>query len=186
MHEHPLHRFFKSRREQPVFQWERFQQRDVLVIDQPHCQAVFSRQGAQLLHFKPTGQKPWLWCAEKWPQVGAIRGGVPICWPWFGNLALNPPSVQAMRVNTEPATAHGLVRTREWELHDYDDAGEALHIALGLPHIEGGLPGWPHDVALTLNIRLDSQLHISLTSHNRSSIPVSISQAPSSRTRLNR
>jgi Uncharacterized enzymes related to aldose 1-epimerase len=102
---------------------------------------------------------------------------VPVCWPWFGNLALNPQSVQAMRHSDEPATAHGLVRTREWEVLEIDDAGEALHIALGLPHIEGGLPGWPHDVALTLNIRLDSQLHISLTSHNRSSIPVSISQA---------
>lgn len=97
MHEHPLHRFFKSKREQPIFQWERFQQRDVLVIDHPHCQAVFSRQGAQLLHFKPTGQKPWLWCAAKWPQVGAIRGGcrfLAVVWassererlavPWLG------------------------------------------------------------------------------------------------------
>ena len=71
-----------------------------------------------------------------------------------------------MRHSDEPATAHGLVRTREWEVLEIDDAGEALHIELGLPHIECGLPGWPHDVALTLSIRLDSQLHISLTSHN--------------------
>jgi len=82
MHEHPLQRFFKSLREQPVFAWERYQMRDVLVIDHPLCQAVFSRQGAQLLHFQPRGQKPWLWCAAKWPHVGAIRGGVPVCWPW--------------------------------------------------------------------------------------------------------
>ena len=69
------------------------------------------------------------------------------------------------------------MRTREWEVLEIDDAGEALHIELGLPHIESGLPGWPHDVALTLNIRLDTQLHVSLTSHNRSDAPVSISQA---------
>jgi len=80
MHEHPLQRFFKSLRERPVFAWERYQKRDVLVIDHPLCQAVFSRQGAQLLHFQPKGQKPWLWCAAKWPQVGAIRGGVPVGW----------------------------------------------------------------------------------------------------------
>nr|BFE90903.1 hypothetical protein GCM10020185_14390 [Pseudomonas brassicacearum subsp. brassicacearum] len=71
-------------RERPVFAWERYRQRDVLVIDHPLCQAVFSRQGAQLLHFQPRGQKPWLWCAAKWPHVGAIRGGVPVCWPWYG------------------------------------------------------------------------------------------------------
>ena len=48
MHEHPLQRFFKSLRERPVFAWERFQMRDVLVIDHPLCQAVFSRQGARI------------------------------------------------------------------------------------------------------------------------------------------
>jgi D-hexose-6-phosphate mutarotase len=56
----------------------------VLVINHAQCQAVFSRQGAQLLHFEPAGQKPWLWCAAHWPLVGAIRGGVPVSWPWVG------------------------------------------------------------------------------------------------------
>ena len=123
MHEHPLHRFFKSRREQPVFQWERFQQRDVLVIDHPHCQAVFSRQGAQLLHFKPTGQKPWLWCAAKWPQVGAIRGGVPIFWPWYGRH----PSENAW-------PSHGWARLIDWKLLDSssDEEGVTLHWRLQL------------------------------------------------------
>ena len=45
MHEHPLHRFFKSKREQPIFQWERFQQRDVLVID-PAATEFFSNMRA--------------------------------------------------------------------------------------------------------------------------------------------
>jgi hypothetical protein len=58
MHEHPLQRFFKSLRERPVFAWERYQMRDVLVIDHPLCQAVFSRQGAQLLHFQPRVRSP--------------------------------------------------------------------------------------------------------------------------------
>lgn len=65
MPEHPLHRFFSSQRPRPTFEWERYQQRDVLIIDHPRCQAVFSRQGAQLLHFQPAGERPWLWCAEQ-------------------------------------------------------------------------------------------------------------------------
>ncbi|MFH7473876.1 D-hexose-6-phosphate mutarotase, partial [Pseudomonas syringae pv. tagetis] len=40
--EHPLQRFFRSRRATPTFEWERHQQRDVLDIDHPQCQAVFS------------------------------------------------------------------------------------------------------------------------------------------------
>lgn len=143
------------------------------------AQLLIAKQGAQVLSYQVGDDKPVIWLNEKaqYTHGKGIRTGVPVCWPWFGNLALNPPSVQAMRHSDEPTPAHGLVRTREWELLDYDDAGEALHIELGLPHTEGGLPGWPHDVALTLSIRLDTQLHISLTSHNRSDIPVSISQA---------
>jgi len=123
MHEHPLQRFFKSLREQPVFAWERFQMRDVLVIDHPLCQAVFSRQGAQLLHFQPRGQKPWLWCAAKWPQVGAIRGGVPVCWPWYGRH----PSENAW-------PSHGWARLIDWKLLDSstDDDGVRLHWQLQL------------------------------------------------------
>ena len=143
------------------------------------AQLLIAKQGAQVLSYQVGDEKPVIWLNEKAQYIHGkgIRAGVPICWPWFGNLACNPQSVQAMRVSDEPASAHGLVRTREWELLDYDDAGEALHIELGLPHIEGGLPGWPHDVALTLSIRLDTQLHLNLTSHNRSNSTVSISQA---------
>ena len=68
----------------------------------------------------------------------------------------------------------------EWlkvESLDLDAQGVAHRADGKVVFIEGGLPGWPHDVALTLSIRLDTQLHISLTSHNRSDIPVSISQA---------
>jgi D-hexose-6-phosphate mutarotase len=84
MHEHPLQRFFKSLRERPVFAWERFQMRDVLVIDHPLCQAVFSRQGAQLLHFQPVARNPG--CGAR--QVAAGRrhsrwraGVLAVVWP---------------------------------------------------------------------------------------------------------
>ena len=85
MLEHPLQRFFKSLRERPVFAWERYQKRDVLVIDHPLCQAVFSRQGAQLLHFQPKGQKPWLWCAAEvaagWGHSWWCAGVLAMVWP---------------------------------------------------------------------------------------------------------
>ena len=143
------------------------------------AQLLIAKQGAQVLSYQTGDEQPIIWLNEKaqYTHGKGIRTGMPVCWPWFGNLALNPPSVQAMYHSHEPAPAHGLVRTREWELLDFDDAGEALHIELGLPLVDGGLPGWPHHVALTLSIRLDTHLHLSLTSHNRGDSPVSISQA---------
>ncbi|WP_285423064.1 D-hexose-6-phosphate mutarotase [Pseudomonas sp. efr-133-TYG-103a] len=121
--EHPLQRFYTSVRPQPTFQWERYQQRDVLIIDHPQCQAVFSRQGAQLLHFQPKGQKPWLWCASQWPNVGAIRGGVPVCWPWVGR-----------HPGEGGWPAHGWGRLLDWKLIDSQthDAGVSLHWRLSL------------------------------------------------------
>jgi D-hexose-6-phosphate mutarotase len=123
MLEHPLQRFFRSCRARPTFEWERYQLRDVLVIDHPQCQAVFSRQGGQLLHFQPQGQKPWLWCSSQWPQVGAIRGGVPVCWPWYGRH----PSEGVW-------PAHGWARLLDWKLIDSSEsaAGVSLHWRLKL------------------------------------------------------
>ncbi|MDF5830153.1 hypothetical protein P4233_28880 [Pseudomonas aeruginosa] len=87
MLEHPLQRFFHSMRAKRPFDWVRFQRRDLLLIDHPLCQAVFSRQGAQLLHFQPQGERPLLWCASEWPALSSapVRGGIPVCWPWFGS-----------------------------------------------------------------------------------------------------
>ncbi|MFP3517991.1 D-hexose-6-phosphate mutarotase [Pseudomonas sp. SIMBA_077] len=143
------------------------------------AQLLVAKQGAQVLSYQVGDEPPIIWRNEKaqFKHGHPIRAGIPVCWPWFGNFARNPDSVQAMRDSDEPATAHGLVRTLEWELLKLKNNGGTLHIELGLPHLEGGLPGWPHDVALTLSLRLDTQLQIDLISHNRGPVPVTISQA---------
>jgi glucose-6-phosphate 1-epimerase len=82
-----------------------------------------------------------------------------------------------MRISQEPPTAHGLVRAMDWELGSIETEGESLKVEFVLPYPEGGLPGWPHQVGLKLSIRLDEQLHISLTSENNGTEPVTISQA---------
>ncbi|WP_460134493.1 D-hexose-6-phosphate mutarotase [Pseudomonas sp. S1_E04] len=157
MHEHPLQRFFKTLRKRPVFAWERFQMRDVLVIDHPLCQAVFSRQGAQLLHFQPRGQKPWLWCAAKWPQVGAIRGGVPVCWPWYGRH----PSENAW-------PSHGWARLINWKLLDSstEDDGVRLHWQLQLC-----------DWQVDLHAHLGDTLELRLSTEHQDELPCQLSHA---------
>ncbi len=157
MHDHPLQRFFKSQRPRPTFEWERFQQRDVLVIDHPKCQAVFSRQGAQLLHFRPRGQKPWLWCSAHWPQAGAIRGGVPVCWPWYGRH----PSEGMW-------PAHGWGRLVDWKLHDSreDEEGVTLHWRLLLC-----------DWQVDLHARLGEHMELRLSTEHQDSEPCQLSHA---------
>lgn len=143
--EHPLQRFFTATRPMPTFQWERYQQRDVLVIDHPQCQAVFSRQGGQLLHFQPRDQKPWLWCAAQWPQFGAIRGGVPVCWPWVGRH----PSEKVW-------PAHGWARLLDWKLIDSteSESGVTLHWRLKLWDWQADLYA---ELGQSMGLRLETQ-----------------------------
>jgi glucose-6-phosphate 1-epimerase len=146
-----------------------------------HGQAelLVAQQGAHILSYQLAGQPPLIWLNDEavFKTGKSIRAGVPVCWPWFGNFARNPQSVQAMRISNEAPSAHGFVRAMDWELGGIEAEGESLKVEFLLPYPEGGFPGWPHQVDLTLTIRLDEQLHIQLASHNRGTDTVSISQA---------
>ena len=72
----------------------------VAEITMPQASARIALQGAQLLAWQPAGQSPVLWLSKAavYAPGQAVRGGVPVCWPWFGAR--------------EGLPAHGLVRTR--------------------------------------------------------------------------
>ncbi|MFA1026210.1 Aldose 1-epimerase protein [Pseudomonas syringae pv. helianthi] len=143
------------------------------------AELLVAQQGAHILSYQVAGQQPLVWLNEEavFKQGKPIRAGMPICWPWFGNLERNPQSVQAMRDSSEPAKAHGEVRTLDWQLLGIGGDGDALLVEFVLPEAEGHLPGWPHNVALKLSIRLDHALNVSLVSYNCGTEPVTISQA---------
>jgi len=148
-------------------------------ISHGQAELLVAQQGAQILSYQLAGQPPLIWLNNEavFKQGKGIRAGVPVCWPWFGNFARNPDSVQAMRQSSEAATAHGFVRTMNWTLEGIEAEGEAVNVTFSLPRPEGGLPGWPHKVGLTLRIRLGETLHVELISENQDDHPVSISQA---------
>jgi glucose-6-phosphate 1-epimerase len=64
--------------------------------------------GAHVAHFQPTGQEPVLWSSglSRFEDGHAIRGGVPICFPWFAQKSDDPA-----------APVHGSVRTRAWQIN---------------------------------------------------------------------
>lgn len=85
--------------------------------------AEIVRQGAHMLRWQPAGHRPVLWLSNNsWFQADKpIRGGIPICFPWFGP---HPSD------STQPA--HGLVRLRPWQLKNADssDHGDILDCRL--------------------------------------------------------
>jgi D-hexose-6-phosphate mutarotase len=114
-------------------------------------------QGAQVTRWTPTGADPVLYvsAAVRLETGAAIRGGVPVCWPWFG-----PGRAAAM----EPA--HGFVRTAPWDLVERVDADDAVTFTHRVTSRTATSPHWPHSYTLELRSRLGRRLEISLTSTN--------------------
>ncbi|WP_110995098.1 D-hexose-6-phosphate mutarotase [Pseudomonas sichuanensis] len=147
-------------------------------ITSDRAELLIAQQGAQVLSYQRIGEPPLLWLSDQaiFRQGKSVRAGVPVCWPWFGNLQRNPQSVQNM-FQGEQAPAHGLARGRDWQLLGMEESGDNLLIEFTLPEAQGELPDWPHEVELKLRVELGDQLQLTLTSYNLGNTSVTLSQA---------
>lgn len=150
-----------------------------LQIRNTHGEALIALQGAQVLQYTPKGQKPLIWLSEQaqFKQGRSVRGGIPVCWPWFGDLTRNPEPVQQAVQGAASLPAHGLVRGQTWRLESASEDQDATQVVLSYPTPAGLTPTWPHLVDLRLSIRLGASLQLELSNHNSDSQPVALSQA---------
>ena len=70
----------------------------------------------------------WLWVTPT-PQEapGAIRGGIPLCWPWFANENTADESPD------RSGPMHGPARKAIWQLDAVDEHEEGIEVHLSLP-----------------------------------------------------
>ncbi|SFP09544.1 glucose-6-phosphate 1-epimerase [Ectopseudomonas composti] len=139
---------------------------------------LVAQQGAQILSYQQGEQPPLIWLSPQatYQRGQSVRGGVPLCWPWFGDLRRNPQAVQA-HYHLEQAPAHGLVRALDWELLGIDEEDDAVTLRFAYDTRNQPLEGWPRDVGLTFVVRLADDLGMSLETHNRGMEPLTQSQA---------
>lgn len=144
-----------------------------------HAELLMTQQGAQVLSYQPHGEEPVIWLSGQagYRKGTAVRGGVPVCWPWFGDLRRNPAEVQRMHEGGPICPAHGLVRERDWELLGIDSEGPAVRLDFALNTSSDPLPGWPHAAELKLSILLDERLQLTLSTRNTDDSPLALSQA---------
>ena len=71
---------------------------------------VITEQGAQVLEYQRDDEPPLIWLSEDaaYQNGQGVRGGVPVCWPWFGGLNFNPTEIRQQYTLAQPP-AHGLV-----------------------------------------------------------------------------
>lgn len=135
-----------------------------------HAEALVSLYAGQVLSYRPLGAAAdVLFVSERaYYQPGkAIKGGVPVCWPWFG---ADPQGLGR--------PAHGFVRNRMWAVWSTAStpAGET-QITLGLVDTPETLAIWPHAFQLTLEITVGATLRLALTTRNTGDAPFVITQA---------
>jgi len=142
----------------------------LLYIQNDRASAVIALQGAQLLSYQRHGSHPLIWCSEQaaYQRGQSIRGGIPVCWPWFGDLARNPESIRNQFI-LDTAPAHGLVRGESWLLENIEATGEYTRIALRYPTARG--------LELRIAITVGDTLNIELGTTNSNDHEISFSQA---------
>lgn len=141
---------------------------DYLEISNTHAQAKIALQGAHLFYFQAKGKKPLLWLSESsyFEKGKPIRGGIPVCWPWFG-----------AHKSDKSLPNHGFARTALWEHITTEEDAQETRVTLRLESTEETRRLWPFDFELTLTLCVGAELRLSLTTTNTGNKAFRISQA---------
>lgn len=139
-------------------------------IDTPLASAALCLQGAHLMMWRPKAQaEPVVWLSKlaKLAPGKSIRGGMPVCWPWFGPHA-----------SDAKLPAHGFARTVPWELTEARiDADGTVDLALVLAASEQTRTLWPHRARAELRISIGDTLKAALITSNEGDQPIVIGEA---------
>lgn len=139
-----------------------FQGLDAWLVETPQATAAISVFGGQLLSFVPKGQPDVMWLSPKRAALPTpIRGGSPVCWPYFGRQGQG-----------DDVPAHGFVRTLPWELQQarrLDDG--SIELTLAPPALD------TLGLRLAMTVRVGRELRQQLVTENTGKAPATITQA---------
>lgn len=125
----------------------------ILVIQHAAASGRIALNGAHVMEWTPAGETPVLYMS---PQAllepgKAIRGGVPVCWPWFG-----PHPTESDK------PAHGFVRNLMWEVGEVTENLAGVTLQLHLRDSDASRAFWPHAFELMFEVKMGAQLSMAL------------------------
>ncbi len=129
-------------------------------VTTPAATAEIYLHGAQITSWIPAGASEVLFLSRlsRWEEGRAIRGGIPICYPWFRAKADDPK-----------APAHGFVRTTAWGIESIAQQPEGVVVTITIASNDATRGLWPHDFHLTHRITVGTQLRLELITRNTGS-----------------
>lgn len=132
---------------------------EFIVLNHPNFDAAFSLHGAHLVHFQAKQKAPLIYLSKAtlFNSNKAIRGGVPICWPWFGNTTFS-------KSNNLPG--HGFARISKWTVSKLIETDNGIDITFSLTSNPATKTMWDHDFELTLTASLSDHVELSLVTQN--------------------
>lgn len=139
-------------------------------INNRHAHACICTYSGQVLSYRPKSEnEDVLFVSDKayYEEGKAIKGGVPVCWPWFG---ADPEELGR--------AAHGFVRNRQWELTGTEHLDDgSTRVVLEISDSEDTRNLWPHAFNLRIVVTVGPSLRIELITRNTGDTPVTITQA---------
>ncbi len=144
---------------------------DFPYLDVSNCNASVkvAQNGAQIFGFDRVGEPPIIWISQKavYKKGEPLRGGMPVCWPWFG---AHPHDASKPR--------HGFARVMPWELEEFSELEKGVTLSsFKLTHSEESLKIWPYKFELTLFVEVSKSLRVRLVTKNVDDNPFEITQA---------
>jgi glucose-6-phosphate 1-epimerase len=134
-------------------------------VKTPLLEAKVALQGAHLFSYKYDSRE-YLWLSQQsdFEEGKAIRGGIPLCWPSFGN-------------NNPALPQHGFARTAIFslkEINEISDANVELLFTLKEPTCHGM---WEYKSALEVRMFLGKTLTLEMQTTNLDTKDFELSQA---------
>jgi glucose-6-phosphate 1-epimerase len=124
--------------------------------------------GAHVTSWKPAGDDEVLFISTKarWEDGQAIRGGIPICFPWFRG-----------KLNDPHAPAHGFVRTKMWQLESIIENENGVAVTMFTQSDECTRKWWPGEFRLVHRATFGSELRLELICVNTGTTPFRFEEA---------
>ena len=137
-------------------------------ITSPVAQGEMYLHGAHVTSWRPAGREEVLFLStrSRWEERQAIRGGIPICFPWFRGKA-----------DDSSAPAHGFVRTRSWQLYSIVEDQAGVAVTMLIESDEQTRRWWPGEFRLVHRATFGSDLKLELVCRNTGKTPFHFEEA---------